>query len=105
MLSAAPSVGDYAAMSAGDLEVGHHAGRVVFEDVAVVHPASRAVVGEPGDADLSPLAGMLMVSSQDRNAGNTPLMLSTWKKKLQNSRILPAGCPSPDGGLQTGAGC
>jgi hypothetical protein len=53
----------------------------------------------------SPLAGMLMVSSQDRNAGNTPLMLSTWKKKLQNSRIPPAGCPSPDGGLQTGAGC
>jgi hypothetical protein len=53
MLSAAPSVGDYAAMSAGDLEVGHHAGRVVFEDVAVVHPASRAVVGERGDADLS----------------------------------------------------
>jgi hypothetical protein len=40
-------------MSAGDLEVGHHVGHVVVEDVAVIHPASGAVAGEPGDADLS----------------------------------------------------
>jgi hypothetical protein len=91
-------------MSAGDLEVGHHVGRVVVEGVAVIHPASRAVAGEQA-MQTCPLAGTLMVSSQDRKAGNTPLMLSTWKKKLQNSRLLPAGCPSPDGGLQTGAGC
>ena len=50
-LSAAPSVGDNAAMSAGDLEVGHHAGRVVFEDLAAIHPATRPVVGQPGDAN------------------------------------------------------
>src|SRR2546423_13455108 len=53
MLSAAPSVRDKAAMSAGDLEVGRHTGGLVFEDVAVVHPASRAVIGQPGDADFS----------------------------------------------------
>ena len=35
--------------SAHDVEVPHHAGRVVLEDVAVVHPASRPIVGVPGN--------------------------------------------------------
>lgn len=36
--------------SSHDVEVPHHAGRVMLEDVAMVHPAAGPVVGEPRDA-------------------------------------------------------
>ena len=33
--------------------MGHHPGGVMLEDVAVVHPAPWAVVGQPGDSDAA----------------------------------------------------
>src|SRR5437764_15431956 len=34
-----------------DIEMGHHTSGVMLEDVAVIHPAPGAIVGQPGDAD------------------------------------------------------
>ena len=45
--------------------------RVVLEDVAVVHPAPRAIVRQPRNADACPSRGTLTVSSHDRHGGGS----------------------------------
>jgi hypothetical protein len=42
-----------ATSSVHHVEVGHHAGRVMLEDVAVEHPAARTVVRDPRDTNPS----------------------------------------------------
>ena len=63
--------GDHAQAPVGlpnDVEVRHHAGRVVLEDVAVIHPAAGPVVGIQAIRTVA-LGGTLMTSSMDRQAG------------------------------------
>jgi hypothetical protein len=51
-----PLSADEPTMSTHDVEVRHHPGGVVLQDMAVVHPPARAVVGHPRDPH-APLCG------------------------------------------------
>src|SRR5215207_2568575 len=50
-LPVAGATGAEGECSSDDLEVGHHPGGVVLEDVAVIHPAAWSVVRQPTDPD------------------------------------------------------
>lgn len=62
-------------------KVSHHSRSMVLEDMAMVHPYARAVVGIPRVFFILLLGGKLTVSFHALYAGALPCSSMTWKKK------------------------